>query len=101
EGRLPTRLTPGELERQAYVRGDRRPGHQVRLLEHKADAARPGGARSLGLEPLDRAARRLAQARDDAQRRGLAAARRAEQRHELARPDIEVEALERDHAVRK
>src|SRR5262249_60438548 len=40
-------------------------------------------------------------AADDAQRGGLAAARGAEQRHELARPHIKVEALERDHAVRK
>src|SRR5262249_42612717 len=78
-----------------------RPGHQRRLLEYEADAARSSVACGLGLEPLDRSARRLAQARDDAQRRGLAAARRAEQRDELAWPHIKVEALERDHAVRK
>src|SRR5438132_3000517 len=101
DARLRRRLETRELERQAHIRGDRRPRHQRRLLEHEADAARTGGACGLGLQPLDRSAGRLAQARDDTQRRGLAAARRTEQRHELARPHIEVETLERDHAPRK
>src|SRR5262249_55127109 len=72
---------------------------QRRLLEHEADAARSGVVCGLGLVPLDRSVGRLAQTRDDAQRRRLAAARWAEQRHELALPHIEVEALERGHAV--
>src|SRR5262249_41819529 len=62
-------------------------------------AARSAGACGLGLQPLDRPAGRLAQTGDDTQRRGLAAARWAEQRNELTRPHTEVEALERDHAV--
>jgi hypothetical protein len=56
---------------------------------------------SWNTKPMRRgpAARRLAQAGDDAQGRRLAAARRAEQRDELARPHVEVEAVECDHAV--
>src|SRR5262249_46499230 len=53
-------------------------------------ARRPRGRR-----PFDRADGRLAQPGDDAQRRRLAAARRAEQRHELARANLEIKAIER------
>jgi hypothetical protein len=86
---------------QPHVGGDRRPGHQRGFLEHEAEPARADGVRRPGLQPFDLAARRLAQAGDDAQRRGLAAAGGPEQRHELARPDIEIEPVERDHAVGK
>src|SRR5215470_11506632 len=101
DARLRRRLETRELQRQPHIRSHRRPRHQRRLLEYEADAARSGGARGLHLVPLDRSVGRLAQTRDDAQRRGLAAARWAEQRHELALPHIEVEALERGHAVGK
>ena len=99
DARLRVRLQPHELQRQAHIRGHRRPGHQRRLLEHEADARVPASGCGLGPRPRDLSAGRLAQARDDAQRRGLAAAGRAEQRHELARPHIEAEAVERNHAV--
>ena len=41
----------------------------------------------------------LVEARDEAQRRRLAAAARPEQRHELARLEREVDALERRHGA--
>ena len=92
---------PCEPERQAHIGCHRRPRHQGRLLEHEADAVRSYGPRIGGpaVGPRHPAARRRAQAGDDAQRRRLAAARGAEQRHELARVHGEIEALERDHAV--
>ena len=46
-------------------------------------------------------AARLGEARDDPQRRRLAAAGGAEERHELARADVEIEAGERRRAVRE
>ena len=101
DARLRIPLESRKLQRQAHISCHRRPGHQRRLLEHKTDAARTGGVPGLGVQPLDLSAGGLAQAGDDAQRRGFAAARWAEQRHELAWPHIEAQARERDHAVGK
>src|SRR5205807_9346333 len=69
-----TTLFRSEPERQAHIRGHRRPRHQRRLLEHEADTAPAGGMRRLVLEPLDPPAGGIAEAGDDAQRGGLAAA---------------------------
>src|SRR6266700_8102447 len=44
DARWRVRLEPGKLQRQAHVRRHRRPGHQRRLLEYEADAARSGVA---------------------------------------------------------
>src|SRR5581483_5743217 len=60
------------------------------LLEHDADLARVPTAAGDGLAAeSDGAARRRLEPADDAQQRGLAAAVRAEQAHELARLDRE------------
>src|SRR5262245_5127617 len=92
----------GELERQIDVAEHGRPRHQRRLLEYEADVADRLGPHPLAAAvPGDRAARRFAQPGDDAQRRRLAAARRAEQGEEFALPYVEVETVERVDAVGK
>src|SRR5262245_7830341 len=101
DARPRVRRKTGKLQRQAYIGRHGGPGHQRRLLEHKTDAARAGPACGLRLDPLDLPPGGLAQAGDDAQRRRFAAAGGAEQRHELARPHIKVEAIEGNHAVGK
>jgi hypothetical protein len=90
----------GKLERQPHVRRHVGPRHQGRLLKHEADAA---AARGLvgGPAPSHSAGARLAQARNDAERRRFAAARRAEQRQKLAVAHLEIEAGQRLRAVRK
>src|SRR5262245_59071177 len=91
-------IGPGEalhLERQSDVGLDRPPVEQDGRLEHDAviavEAGLPGGL------AVDRhAARgRRGQVADQAQQRGLAAARRADERHELAGPDREIDVRER------
>ncbi len=86
----------GEFQRQIDVGEHRRPRHQRRLLEHEADVLDAALTRAM---PRHGAARRLAQARDDAQRRRFAAARRPEQRKELAVTHVEIEIVERDNAA--
>jgi hypothetical protein len=83
----------GKLERQPHIGGHIGPGHQGRVLEHEADAARRR------TRPFDRAGGRRAQAGNNAQRRRLAAAGRPQQRNELAGAHIKVEAVERDRAA--
>ena len=87
----------GELERQEHVAEHRRPGHQGRLLEYEADA--PACVRAIS--PATAAARRLAQARNNAERRRFAAAGRPEQRQEFAFPHVEIESVERPGAGAK
>ena len=76
-------------------------GIKRRLLEHEAERA--GAAGSSRSRPDQSIEPRVGSLRPAMmpQRRRLAAAGGAEQREELARPDIEVEAVERHHAVRE
>ena len=75
--------------------------HGISVGSWNTKPIRPAVRRRGLVGPVDRAARRRAQARDQPQRGRLAAARRPEQRHELARPDIEIETIERRHAARE
>ena len=68
-----------------------RHGSRVEILEDEADVPPAPGRRGRFAEHLDRARRRREQIGDDAQKRGLAAARRADDRQELAVRDLEVE----------
>ena len=87
-------------ERQPDIVEHRRPGHQRRLLKHEADGiARSVAAASFRARPVDMARGRRAEARNDAQRRRLAAAGRPEQADELALADIERHVLKRQRAV--
>ena len=67
---------PGELERELDVAPGREPRKQRRFLEHQPGVV---GAH------VDLARRRLVETGHDVEQRALAAARRAEQAHELAR----------------
>ena len=70
------------VEAEADIVGDGEPGQEARLLEHDAD----GGMRlgdGLAVE-ADRAGARPVEAGDEAQQRGLAAARAADERDDLA-----------------
>ena len=89
-----------ERQRQQDIVEHRRPGHQRGFLEDKAERDFAAGLRRRRW-PVDGALRRLAQARDNPQCRRFSAARRAEKRHEFVRPDVEIEILERERAVRK
>jgi len=80
-------LYPTNPQRQVDVVEHRRPRHERRVLEYKADLVLHAG-------PLEQAAAQFAQARDQAQHRALAAAGGPEQADELAFPDREIEALE-------
>jgi hypothetical protein len=68
------------------------------VLEHEADAALVGGqARHVLSAKHDAAGIGRLEARDHAQRRGLAASRRPEQRQELARRHVEGDVTRRVH----
>ena len=88
-----------ELQRQAKVLEHRVPREQRAVLKHVGDVARA--------RPVDsragnrhRACGRLRQPADDAEQRALAAARGAEQAHELPLADIKRDIIERVHALR-
>jgi hypothetical protein len=85
-----------QAQRQVHVRRRIGPGQQRRVLEHEADI--PGAG---AMVPLDAAGARFVQPRQQAQQRGFAAARGAEQGHELARLDIGGDVVQRDGGVRK
>ena len=94
-------VDPREVEGQPDVRGDPRPRHQRCLLEHHREMLRGLPHR---LEPLAPPAQpprgRGVEAGGEAKERGLAAARRPEQRHELVAADREVDRGERARAAR-
>ncbi len=81
-----------QIERQARIHQRRAPRHQCRFLEDETDLG-------FRLNELNRACGWLKQSGHDAQRRGLAAARRPKQRHELAFRHRKVDAVERQRAV--
>ena len=88
-------LLPAEhLERQRDVLRDRAPVEEHCVLEH--DPVVAVDARLLRRLAVDghRSRRRLDQVADHAQQRRLAAARRADQRDELARLQLEIDVLE-------
>src|SRR6201999_4198041 len=83
------------LQPEGDVLGDREVWKQGVVLEHHADIALVRRqARDVLAVELDRAAIDAEQAGDDAQQGGLAAARRAEQRDELALGDGEIDATQ-------
>jgi hypothetical protein len=89
------------LERERDVLGDGTPVVEDGVLEdHPVVAVEP---RLVGRLPVDHdlALARLHQVADDAKQRRLAAARRAYQRNELARGDLEVDSANRLHAARE
>ena len=78
-GPLALRGTPAQLEGELDVAADREPREQRRLLEHQGDpAAAVDGARRRGVE-----------AGDEVEQRALAAARGADEAHELAGVHLE------------
>ena len=79
-----------ELQRELDVAAHGEPREERGLLEHQAGA--------LGAH-VDAARRGLVEAGDEVEQRALAAARRAEQAHELALLDVEGDAFERDDAL--
>ena len=83
------------LQRQLDVGQRRAPGQERRILEHEADVAAQARGLGRGAEDADLAVVGRDQVGDDAQEGRLAAARRAEQRQELARGDVEAQALQR------
>jgi hypothetical protein len=84
-----------QLQRQLDVGADGPPLEQAGLLEGDAVVLVEARlARRLAVDERG-ALRRLDQVGDDAQQRRLAAARRADERHELAGGDAEVDARER------
>ncbi|OLT20400.1 hypothetical protein BJF78_09935 [Pseudonocardia sp. CNS-139] len=94
---LPVHRAARHAERQRDVLPRRRPRQQRVLLERDAEPVRADEVGRAALLDGDRALGGLLQARDHAQHRRLAAARRAEQRDELAVPDREIEPFERAH----
>ena len=93
-GLLPGR--PREAQPEGDVLGDRQVGEEGVALEHGVDVAlvRRGVRDVLAVEQDPSPAGTL-EAGDHAQRRGLAAPARAEQREELARRDVQVYAAHR------
>ena len=94
-----------KLERQRHVVEQVAPRQQVGVLEDVGDR-RPSSGRVLGGSPMapldvadDGAAGRPVEAGDQPQQGRLAAARRPQQGEELAGLDVEVDALDGDHAA--
>ena len=97
--------TPGlvpalQLERQLDVLLDGAPVEQARLLERHAVVLVEAGLRSRLAVHDDAAVGRLDEVGDQAEQRRLPAPRRADQRHELARLDGELDAGQRVDLVR-
>jgi hypothetical protein len=96
-----------EQQRQLHVLERRQHRHQVVELEDEADVPRPP-RRKLGFRErgdvraghLQRPPRRLVDAGDEVEQGGLAGARRAHQRDEVARGDLEIDVLEHGHDLR-
>jgi hypothetical protein len=86
----------GELEGQGDVIEDAAPGEEVGVLEDERD----GSSEVLG-RVGDGALGRALEARDEAEERGFAAAGRAEEGHEGARRDVEINAVHRGDAARE
>ena len=87
-----------QSKRQPHVIEHRCPRHQGRFLEHETQLVRMIAA-GWCLRPVDAAGGDWRQARDHAQRSALAAARGAQETHELALADGKRQALERLGAV--
>src|SRR5690606_33228033 len=81
------------LEREAYVGVEITPGQEIGLLKDDADVGMRAGDR-LAVEQ-DLAARKLVQAGHAPKQRGLAAAGRADHRHDLVGIDVEAATIER------
>jgi hypothetical protein len=95
-GRCPRAvLATVDVEQQAGVLGDGAPRKQRRRLRHEADPLL--FPRHVGAGSVDRDApgRRLVEAADETEQRGLAAPARAEDGDDLARAHREVDAGER------
>ncbi len=89
----------GHLERQGDVLRHRAPVVEDGVLEDDpVVAVEPGPVRGLAVDQHVALAR-PDQVADDPQQRRLAAARRADQRDELARLDVEVDPVEREHVA--
>ena len=93
-------LARQRLETEGDVVADGEVRKQREVLEHQPDVAllrrhEPPGPRHLEIVDEHAAAGRLLDAGGDAQQRGLAAARRPQQAHDLARRDVEREPGER------
>ena len=84
----------GQLERVGDVGQGVPPRQEARLLEREPD--RPIWTRHGPPLDFDRAGVGLEQAADDPEERALAAAVRADDRHDLVGSDLEVETVERD-----
>src|SRR5262249_34373053 len=85
------------LDAEADIVGDRKPRQQPWLLEDDADLLVRLGHRAAVEHHLP-LGRRI-EARDGAQQRGLAAARAADHRDDLAGLHLERDAVERPHAI--
>lgn len=81
---------PPDGQAVSDVAEHRLPREEAEVLEHHAHALGRLGDRAAG--DADRPAARLDQARDAAKQRGLPAAGRPDDRHDLRRPDIEGDA---------
>jgi hypothetical protein len=79
---------------EGYVVGDVEPGERCVLLEHDADSVRCFAGDRPAFE-LDRAFGCRREARDQLEQRRLAAAGRADNREELAAPELEIERPQR------
>jgi len=87
------RRVAADREAEGDILADREPGEERRLLEDQAAV----GGRALDriAEETDLARGRRLEPGDQVEQRRLAAARGAEQHHELARGDVEVDSRER------
>ncbi len=94
------RIGLGQAQREAHVLGD---GHvrvqRVALEHHRQVALRGRQARDVAAVEDDAAGGQRLEPGDQAQQRGLAAARRADEHGELAAGDGQVDALDRLHVA--
>ncbi len=92
---------PDQLERQPRIIERRTPRQQAILLEHGRDAAAEMvkvGVRAL-VADADGAFRRRFEADHQVEERGLAATGLADDRHDFARRNGQVEPVDRDHGL--